>query len=164
MTLTIGRWPFRRTYRVTTCMSTLLRYRSAFGVSFFTDFFEGDAYACLLRLAWSSIDDNRPTYTRFVCRASKTKGFIDAAQEIQAGVLLTSGKKRNSAETAEEFDELDILAMMAVSGISMDLVNELPAFLILDVVSKRTAITSGKDNEKKYHKMSHSEMHDLYGG
>ena len=79
-------------------------------------------------------------------------------------MLLTSGKKRNSAETAEEFDELDILAMMAVSGISMDLVDKLPAFLILDVVSKRTAITSGRGNEKKYHKMSRSEMHDLYGG
>ena len=35
---------------------------------------------------------------------------------------------------------------------------------ILDVVSKRTAITSGRGNEKKYHKMSRSEMHDLYGG
>ena len=154
MKLTIGRWPCRRTYNVNTSLSTLLRYRSAFGVSFFADFFEGDAYACLLR----------PAYSRFVRRASRTNGFIDAAQEIQAGVLLTSGKKRNSAETAEEFDELDILAMMAVSGISMDLVDKLPAFLILDVVSKRTAITSGRGNEKKYHKMSRSEMHDLYGG
>lgn len=164
MKLTIGRWPCRRTYNVNTSLSTLLRYRSAFGVSFFADFFEGDAYACLLRLAWSSIDGNRPAYSRFVRRASRTNGFIDAAQEIQAGVLLTSGKKRNSAEMAEEFDELDILAMMAVSGISMDLVDKLPAFLILDVVSKRTAITSGRGNEKKYHKMSRSEMHDLYGG
>lgn len=165
MTLTLGRWR-RRRYRLNTSLVSLLRYRAAFGVSFFSDFIGGDSLASLLRLVWASIEGDKPDFPWFVRLAAKTRGFSETAQAVQAEVLRTAKKRGGrSAESDEGFDELDILAMMAVSGISMGLADTLPAFLIVEVVSKRTAIMAGEEKAgKKFHRMNGEEMRRLYGG
>ena len=170
MKLTLGRWPYRKTYPLDTSLAALLRYRSAFGASFFKDFLSPDSgYLYLVRLVWAAIEGDKPDFPEFLRAVSRSKGFAETAKAVQSHVLMTAGKSRAAGkDAADDFDELDILAMMAVSGISMDLARELPAFLILDVISKRTAIMRGDKSDKsspaRYHKMTGREMRGLYGG
>ena len=168
MEATFGRWPRRKTYKLNMSMIALLRYRSAFGVSFFSDFFAADGGCTyIVRLIWAAIEGTPPNYNNFLRMAAKTRKFPKIAKDVQSSVLMTTRTdQKNPEENHEEFDELDILAMMAVTGISMDIVHTLPVFLILDVISKRTEIMGGKTVETpmKFRKMSGREVAELYGG
>lgn len=164
MTIKIG----RKRYRCNTAMITLLNYRAEFGESFLKAFFDGRNYELsLVRLVWSSIEGRKPDFSRFLTAASKCKNFGAAALSIQAGVMIS--ERTNTPQTIQptesDIDEFDVLALMAAAGISMDLVRILPAFLIVNVVSKKIGISHDSKpstGQVKFRKMSDSEIREAY--
>ena len=171
MIIKIGnRWYNRKRHNCNTALITLLRYRAEFGESFLKMFFSKEPQnyeLSLVRLVWASIEGKKPDFKNFLTAASKCKNFGAAALSIQAAVMMSDKIEAPQNESSDsDIDEFDILALMAATGISMDLVHVLPAFLITSVVSKKINISHGsKPSEKqsmKFRKMSDTEVREAY--
>lgn len=160
----------RKTYTANTSMIALLRYWNEFGESYLKAFFEPqysqNAPLLLVRLVWASIEEKKPDFIQFLTAASKCKNFDAAARSVQAGILKTAGFPQSGGKSSgDSVEETDILALMAISGLSMDLIYELPAFYILSIINKKTDILGGSKNGKstpKFRKMSDTEVREAY--
>lgn len=161
----------RRRYQITTAFIVLLRYRIYFRESFLKTFLSPkyieNQYLCMIRLVWCAIEGKRPDFQKFLQTASKCKGFGAVANLVQAGVLASGGERKSesSDSSGEEIDELDILAVMMSAGMDMGMVNILPAFLIVETITRKADLMGkpSKEPQKKYKKMNSREVFDLYG-
>lgn len=154
-----------RRYESNTTMRTLLKYRIEFGESFLEKMFSEDFdVASMVRLMWCSIDHKN--YNKFLKAAVRDKTFPTTAFEFQKQILMIADAKCKDHDSGSEtINELDILAMMAICGISVDLVDRLPVFLIIDVISRRNDIMMPRDKkDQEYRKFTKSEMRQIYGG
>ena len=172
MTISVG----ARKYRIVTAMVSLLRYRAEFGESFLAAFMSPDFIErrplCLSRLVWACIDEPKPDFLEFLDQAAGDESFADMAQAVQARVLMPSSQEIITVTEPDSasgtMDETDILALMAISGVSMSLVYEMPPFQLLAVVAKRSEIMGGQHaasatGTPKYRKMTNEETRSLYG-
>lgn len=85
---------------------------------------------------------NRPELPAFAKIARKDPEFIIKAQLARMALLDTDPRapKAEDDGTHERFDEYQVLALMACSGIDMGLIRELPIMHIVGIV-QRTANT-----------------------
>lgn len=158
----------RRTYQSNPAMITLVRYMTAFGESFLN----GEMGVLqLARLVWASLEEPKPDFLSFLQSAADCKNFPEIAEKVQSAVMSRPSKScADDAKTTgnhEETDELDVLAIMAVAGLDINLINVLPMAYITEVICRKGQIISGSTAEshgkRRFYKMSNAEMVDRYG-
>lgn len=153
-----------RQYNATPAAITLIRYRAAFGQSFFAEVSaEADAILALARLAWIAITDSKPDFQDFIAEAAECDDFAASALQLRAAVCMGAKPQATPARSKSVFDELEVLALMSIAELDMRLLYELPIFQILDVIGKRADLMGGK-HKSGYKKMTPAEMRGLYGG
>ncbi len=156
-----------RTYEVNVSMQSLLDYRTLFGESFLEALFAGKVdVEHLLRLMWCSLRGRRPAYLKFVKAAARDKKFTATALRFREIVLRSSSASSKSGSeggAGDTVNELDILAMLAICGISTDIVERLPIFAVVDVISRRNDMMSTDRQSGKMRKFTRDEMKKIYG-
>ncbi len=157
----------RHYYEFDTSMAALLEYRTEFGESFIEILFAGKVdVEHLLRLMWCSIKENRPTYPKFIKAAARDRRFSAAALRFREAILQVAVSTTNSCSSNTDTDtinELDVLAMMAICGFSAYLVEKLPIFVIVEVISKRNEMMSTDRQSGKMRKFTNEEIKKIYG-
>ena len=155
-------------YEMDASAISALRFRAEYGDSIINkiadcaslDELEGQ----LLRMCHMMIPEaNRPELPAFAKIARKDPEFIIKAQLARMALLDTDPRapKAEDDGTHERFDEYQVLALMACSGIDMGLIRELPIRHIVGIV-QRTANLKDPDKAPKYRPMTDEEMAMLY--
>ena len=144
-----------------------VRYRAAYGASIVTHLADvGTARELerrLLRMCYTMIPvADRPELPDFARLARRDKDFITTALQARDALLAPDPLHPVSGgqESSEEFDEYKVLALVAVSGVDMSLIYEVPILQLLSIV--RMAYDLRDPDKKTYRQMTDTEMAMLY--
>lgn len=144
-----------------------VRYRAAYGESIVTHLAGArtprEREGRLLRMCHIMIPPaNRPALPDFARLARRDRGFLQTALRARDALLAPDPLHpvSGAAETAEAFDEYKVLALVAVSGVDMSLICEVPILQLLSIV--RMAYDLRDPDRKTYRPMTDDEMATLY--
>ena len=157
-----------KTYNANPSMITLLRYYTSFGESFLDAYLDGKCDVLeLARLVWASLDDPKPDFVTFLGAAAESDDFAAVAYSLQSAILASplTMSGGNAEKSTERIDEFDILALLTISGIDMGLINILPVFYIVEIVSRKNGIMAGQSKpvKRQFYLMSDEEIREEYG-
>lgn len=145
-----------------------VRYRAAYGGSIVTHLADArtpkEREGRLLRMCHIMIPPaNRPALPDFARLARRDRGFYKTALRARDALLAPDPlhPTAGNAETAEAFDEYKVLALVAVSGVDMSLICEVPILQLLSIV--RMAYDLRDPDRKTYRPMTGDEMATIYG-
>lgn len=142
-----------------------IRYRAEYGRSVVTDLMAAQSGAelelCFIRMVHAMISpDDHVDLLEFAALCRTDPQFFAIA--IVARDALLEGKKPAQKEltTGEQMDEYKILAMLSSTGVSMELIHELPIMHLLEVVGECCAVRG--TGEQRYVPMTEKQMSTLY--
>ena len=153
-------------YRLDPAAISAVRYRAEHGASVITHLAAcetgQDLEQVLLRMCHMMIPEGeRPELKELARRARRDPQFFQKALAARDALLSPDPTRKGGGdEGGETFDEYQVLALMAVAGVDMTLLYELPILHLLGVVGR---CVEARDPERKnYRPLNSGEMAKLY--
>lgn len=143
-----------------------IRYRAEYGESVMNDFVACgtglEAEGLLLRMFHAMISgEERPELDELARLVRRDPDFFHKALLARDALMADDPKWHGKAEEGgEEYDEYQVLALMARAHIDSGLLYELPIMHLIGIVGR---YYDGQDPEREtYHKMSAEDMAKIY--
>lgn len=156
-------------FRLDPAAISAIRYRVEYGDSI-VNHLEScrtarDTEGRLLRMCHMMIPvADRPELLEFAKLAHKDKHFIGKAIRARDALLAPDERfvSSDGEPSSESFDEYTVLAIMAVAGVDLNLIYELPIMHLASIAVKCSELRD--PDRKTYRKLTDTEMATLYPG
>ena len=145
-----------------------IRFRAEYGESIINKLSDcrsgAELEGLLLRMCHMMIPlADRPELLDLARLARRDPDFLRKALKARAALLAGDPKRKPRAKSAEEtesYDEYKVLALVAVAGVDMSLIYELPIMHLMSIANRVFELRN--PDQKTYRPMTQEEMTQLY--
>jgi len=157
-------------YMAETAAISCVRYRTLYGVSPLGDVAadtSGEFMAKLARMVWAMIQPCEIEFVEFAKACAADKDFTQKAVRLRGELLKLDDSyeyKPTAKQTKpDDFDELDILARMALVGLPADLLYELPLFHLISTINRTVDLKNPDKDGSTWTEMDPSDVSKILG-
>lgn len=156
-------------YFADTAAISCLRYRELYGSSVLYELLGEQSptalHAKLTKMVWAMVQPCDTDFKEFAEACRDDKNFIETSLSLRAELLKPDPRYTPDDSAApvapEEFDDMDIVARLALAGLDFALMYELPIFYVISAVNRVFRLKSGKTQKGAWVKLRPEDVSTL---